>query len=72
MYPMGVFKGRFLGKVLQLNPLVSFLDLLREPILYGRIPTPQTYLTAGLIVLLLTAAAMTALKVEERRLIFYL
>jgi lipopolysaccharide transport system permease protein len=72
MYPKDAFGGRRLGQVLQCNPLVSFLDLLREPILYGRLPSLTMYATAGLLVLILGGAAMLALKVEERRLIFYL
>jgi ABC-type polysaccharide/polyol phosphate export permease len=72
MYPATLLKVRRLGVVLQCNPLVPFLDLLREPILHGHVPSLQTYAAAGLIVLVLTTAAILALKVEERRLIFYL
>lgn len=72
MYPMEIFRGRFLGRILEFNPLVPFLDLLRQPILYGQLPRPESYALAGLIVLLTTTLAMVALMVEERRLIFYL
>ncbi|HEY7311774.1 MAG TPA: hypothetical protein VH643_20595 [Gemmataceae bacterium] len=72
MYSKKFFGQRMLGQVLQYNPLVSFLDLLRDPILYGRVPSLTTYAAAGLIVVLFTAAAMVALKIEERRLIFHL
>ncbi|HEY7423707.1 MAG TPA: ABC transporter permease [Gemmataceae bacterium] len=72
MYPKDMMKGRFLGQLLRCNPLTPILDLLREPILSGHIPSLTTYAVAGLIVLVLTVAAMVALKIEERRLIFHL
>jgi len=65
-------EGRFLGKLLRYNPLTSILDLLIQPILYGRIPSLTMYAVAGLIVLSLTVTAAFALKIEERRLIFHL
>jgi ABC-type polysaccharide/polyol phosphate export permease len=63
---------RRIGLVVQCNPLVPFLKLVREPILYGHVPSLATYAVASAIVLVLTGTAMLALKVEERRLIFYL
>jgi lipopolysaccharide transport system permease protein len=72
MYPIQAMEGRFLGKLLHYNPLTSILDLLIQPILYGRIPSLTMYAVAGLIVLSLTGAAAFALKIEERRLIFHL
>ncbi|HWG45388.1 MAG TPA: ABC transporter permease [Gemmataceae bacterium] len=72
MYSKTMFKNRMLGQVLQYNPLVPFLDLLREPILYGRVPSLMTYAMAASVVLLVTVAAAIALKIDERRLIFHL
>jgi ABC-type polysaccharide/polyol phosphate export permease len=72
MYPIQKMEGRFLSKLLHLNPLTTILDLLIQPILYGHAPSLTTYTISGLIVLCLTAAAALALKIEERRLIFHL
>jgi homopolymeric O-antigen transport system permease protein len=72
MYPIQAMEGRFLGKVLHLNPLTTILDLLLQPILYGRIPSLTTYAVSGLIVLILAVSAAIALRIEERRLIFHL
>jgi lipopolysaccharide transport system permease protein len=73
MYPIETFaKQHRLTFLLKCNPLVSFLDLLREPILVGRIPTLTSYATATAVVLLLTLVAIVALWIEERKLIFYL
>jgi lipopolysaccharide transport system permease protein len=73
MYPIEAFQHKHrLTFLLRCNPLVSFLDLLRDPILLGRVPTLTTYAMAAAVVLLLTLAAIIALWLEERKLIFYL
>jgi ABC-type polysaccharide/polyol phosphate export permease len=72
MIPPSRLPGRRLAMVLECNPLSPFLKLLREPILYGRIPSLSYYGIAAGIVLLLAVASIITLWVEERRLIFYL
>ena len=73
MYRIDAFKGQHvLTRLLQINPLVSFLDLLREPILLGRISSLASYATASFVVLVLGIASVVALWIEERKLIFYL
>ncbi len=73
MYRIDAFKDKHrLTLLLQCNPLVPFLDLIREPILLGRIPSVTTYALATAVVLLLGATAAAALWIEERRLIFHL
>jgi len=73
MYRIDTFKGKYrLMALLQCNPLVSFLDLIRDPILLGQFPSLTTYATAGAVVLVLAIAATVALWIEERRLIFHL
>jgi lipopolysaccharide transport system permease protein len=68
----GAMRGRRLFLVLQCNPLVSFLDLLRDPILKGHPPSLATYGLASIVTVVLGGAAMVALKIDERRLIFHL
>lgn len=73
MYRIDAFKHNYrLTRLLESNPLVSFLDLLRDPILLGRVPSLTTYATASLVVLVLAIASVVALRIEERKLIFYL
>jgi ABC-type polysaccharide/polyol phosphate export permease len=73
MYRIDAFKNQHrLTRLLQCNPLASFLDLLRDPILLGRVPSLSTYATAAAVVVVLMAAAIAALWVEERKLIFHL
>jgi lipopolysaccharide transport system permease protein len=73
MYGKNMFADRpnYL-RLLDCHPLMPFLNLLREPIVYGRVPSLGTYTAALLIVLCLTGLAMLALKYNERRLIFHL
>jgi ABC-type polysaccharide/polyol phosphate export permease len=72
MIPQESIKGRRLEWVFRCNPLNPFLDLLREPICYGHVPSLMTYTFAAVVVLVLCTAAVFALKIEERQLIFYL
>lgn len=73
MYRIETFKDKHrLTKLLECNPLVPFLDLIRDPILLGRVPLMSTYATAGAIVLMLAIASIVALRIEERRLIYNL
>jgi lipopolysaccharide transport system permease protein len=54
------------------NPLVAFLDLIREPILNNSVPSLATYGTAILSVMVLASAASVMLIRQQKRLIFYL
>jgi ABC-type polysaccharide/polyol phosphate export permease len=69
--PSALPLGR-LRTLLSFNPVMPFLELLRQPIIDGRVPGSSVYLSAGLIVLVLVAAASLALRHDERRLIFHL
>jgi ABC-type polysaccharide/polyol phosphate export permease len=72
LYPEDMLANRRLGHIMQLNPLMPFLNLLREPIVHGRFPSLATYAAACLIVAVLGAASSLTLVYEERRLIFHL
>lgn len=73
MIPMESIEGRGrLVLVFRYNPLSPFLDLLRDPICYGHVPSLTTYIFAAAVVLVLCTVAVIALKIEERNLIFHL
>jgi ABC-type polysaccharide/polyol phosphate export permease len=72
IYTREDFAGPRMGWVLQLNPLASFLDLIRDPILKGTIPGPTTYALAALTTLAAFGAATWALARLHHRLIFRL
>jgi lipopolysaccharide transport system permease protein len=63
---------RQLALLLNYNPLVFFMRLLREPILDGHVPSLDTYLGAGLTVLLLASLATYLLRRLEPHLIYHL
>lgn len=72
MYPPRMLIERGLGFLVDYNPLVPFLDLLRQPILDGAFPPWRTFGTATLITLSAAGLAALALRREERQLIFHL
>jgi ABC-type polysaccharide/polyol phosphate export permease len=72
MYSQEMLEGRRLGQLMDFNPLMPFLRLLREPIVNGRLPGLATYGAACLIILVLSAASALLLVRQERRLIFHL
>lgn len=73
MYRIDAFKNQHrLTRLLQCNPLASFLDLLRAPILLGHVPSLSAYATATTVVGILMCTAIAALWVDERKLIFHL
>lgn len=71
-YPTDLGQGRFCWAVTHINPFVPFLHLVREPILYGRVPGLQTYATAVAVVCLLIAFSALLCARLQRRLIFHL
>jgi ABC-type polysaccharide/polyol phosphate export permease len=72
LYPASLVQGTRFARVLELNPLVPFLELIRETILKNEVPSPAAYGLVSLLALLCTSLAMAALWRKERRLIFYL
>lgn len=72
MYQPSMLRGNALAEVLRYNPFVAFLELVRMPILEGRIPPIETYLFACGTVLVTTLAASLTLARLQRRLIFHL
>jgi ABC-type polysaccharide/polyol phosphate export permease len=72
IYEPDLLVKRGLGFLLRVNPVVPFLDLVRQPILEGMVPSPATYALASLLVLASFLVAAALLRYEERRLIFLL
>jgi ABC-type polysaccharide/polyol phosphate export permease len=72
IYPPGSLTNKRLGELIKYNPLVPFLDIVREPILNGRVPPLDTYMTATLATLVVTAMAIMLLQRLQKRVILYL
>jgi len=74
MYPAKLLleKGENVGFFLYFNPLVPFLELLRNPLVDSEVPNLTTYLIAAAIVLVSSTAATLALRSQERQVIFHL
>jgi ABC-type polysaccharide/polyol phosphate export permease len=72
IYPAERLLENNLAWLVNFNPLVAFLQLLRDPIMESRLPPASTYTVAGLTVLLTFTAASCTLARLQRRLIFHL
>src|SRR5439155_26598968 len=69
LFKMG---GERLATLLQWNPVVQFLTLLREPLLNSAPPMPGDYLRAALVALAAAGLAAALLGRLQKRLIFHL
>jgi lipopolysaccharide transport system permease protein len=75
MYPpetLLALRERHLDFLINWNPFVPFLDLLRQPILDGTMPSFRTFAAASLVTLTVTSLAVLSLWKQERQLIFHL
>lgn len=72
MYQAEQIGGNRLALILNFNPLVSILQLIRQPILEGRVPSLPTLQTACCTVLLAALVASLTLSRLQKRLIFHL
>jgi lipopolysaccharide transport system permease protein len=67
MFPAKILKERNLALVYQLNPLYSLLEIVRHPILQTELAPAETYLFAGIyIVLVWMLAALVARSLDSR------
>jgi ABC-type polysaccharide/polyol phosphate export permease len=72
MYRAEQLEGSRLAMVLKYNPLVSILQLIRDPIEKHQVPSLEAYAIACTTIFLTALLAYTALARLQRRLIFYL
>jgi ABC-type polysaccharide/polyol phosphate export permease len=72
LYGPELLQSKGLGWLLAVNPLVPLFDLLREPVLYARVPSALTFAGAAGVVLAFAAAACATLALCQRRIIFYM
>lgn len=72
IYSADFLRERRMAWFLQLNPLASYLDIVRVPILEGHLPAMQAYAIAAGTALLTLGMATWVLSRIERRIIFYL
>lgn len=72
IYTDSIVRDRGLPNFISLNPLVPFLDLLRDPMVYGNLPSLHSYAMAAVTVAAVTGTAGFVLSRIQRRFIFYL
>jgi ABC-type polysaccharide/polyol phosphate export permease len=72
MYPARMLQDNQLAWLVNYNPLVAIIELIREPILEGRTPSLSTYSAAITTVSVVAGAAALTLARLQRRIIFHL
>jgi ABC-type polysaccharide/polyol phosphate export permease len=72
IYPKERLMDRGLGFVAGANPVVAFLDVIRDPILTGEPPSAAVFAKSAGLAVVAVAAAVAALARFERRLVFHL
>jgi ABC-type polysaccharide/polyol phosphate export permease len=72
IYPEKLLSNSRLGWVLEVNPVVPFLRLLRDAIVTGQPPSLAAYAQALVVVTVLVSAAVYTLSRCQRRLVFRL
>ncbi len=72
IYPKERLAERGLRFVAEANPVVTFLDVIRQPILTGEPPSAAAFARAAGLTVVTVAAAVAALARFERRLVFHL
>jgi lipopolysaccharide transport system permease protein len=72
LYPASLLRERHLDWIVNLNPLALFVELIRQPLLHGRLPDAQAMGAGAAVALCAAGAAAMVLKWFEKRLIFYL
>jgi len=72
MYPISLLSERGLGWLVRLNPVVPYLELIRQPMLEARVADPMAWLFVALATTLLALTAGLALRSREPKVILYL
>jgi lipopolysaccharide transport system permease protein len=71
-YNAKLLRDRNLGFLVDINPLASFLELVRLPILQGHMPALSAYLTAMVTAIVAAGCAAWTLSRKQHTLIFHL
>jgi lipopolysaccharide transport system permease protein len=71
-YPPEIIRMRSLQAIIRYNPLGTFIELFRAPIIHGSLPSVQCLSIAVTFTLLAACLAMVTLSTQERRVIFYM
>jgi lipopolysaccharide transport system permease protein len=72
IYPPESLAHTRLARLVEFNPLVPFLRIIREPLVDGRVPGMEVFATAGVMTLVIAGVASLFLGTLQRRVILYL
>ena len=72
IYPAEILARTPIGRIAAYNPLTPFIDLVREPLLNGCSASLSTWYSVLLITLVVVVVSALSLRLQQRRVIFYL
>ncbi len=72
IFTVDMVVNRGMGFILHINPIYVFMELLRDPMLYGQIPGAKAFLKATLMVATAGAMAIATIAWLEKKMIFHL
>ena len=72
IYPAEILDPTPVGRVAQYNPLTPFIDLVRDPVIYGHSAEPMTWYAAIAITMLFSFFACLSMGLQQRRVVLYL
>jgi ABC-type polysaccharide/polyol phosphate export permease len=71
-YPPDLIQNEVFQAIIRYNPLGAFVNIIRDPLVYSRLPTLETSLFAAVCTVLTTCWALHTLRTQEKKVIFYL
>jgi lipopolysaccharide transport system permease protein len=71
-FPVSMMVDRGLVVLLQLNPVVAFLEIIRSPLLYGQVPPMWAFAKAAIVTALAATAALGTMAMLQKKLIYRL
>jgi lipopolysaccharide transport system permease protein len=71
-FPVSMMVDRGLTIVLQLNPIVAFLEIIRSPLLYGQVPPIWAFAKAAIVTAAAATTAMGTMAIFQKKLIYRL
>jgi homopolymeric O-antigen transport system permease protein len=71
-FPVQMMVDRGLTVLLQINPIVAFLEIIRSPLIYGQAPPAWAFAKAAIVTVLAATCAIGTMAVLQKKLIYRL
>tara|TARA_B110000858_G_C17639076_1_gene397195 strand:- start:97 stop:747 length:651 start_codon:yes stop_codon:yes gene_type:complete len=72
IYPVSRLDGSFIKVIIKYNPVTIYIDLIRDPLLHGRLSSLENYILAGAIACIVFSVGYFFLKYYRKKIINHL